>query len=248
MYFNDVHILYYILVIVLGGFIGQFVDYSSKCFIRKQKIFSKESFNKYKKRALPNYWMISTVSIGYALLLYKFGIQNTFIGNFNLIKYTILLPMLACAFYVDLKEQIIPNRLNLLIFETGLVFMFLQGFISINISLNLLLGMFAGGGIFLIISLIGGLIAGKEAMGMGDVKLMGALGLLFGLQNIVLISVMSFLIGAIVSILYMIIKKKTSDVYIPFGPFIVISAIIVIFIPFSILFTVLMEFFSLGMY
>ena len=112
----------------------------------------------------------------------------------------------------------------------------------------MLLGMLAGGGIFLLITLIGGAIAGKEAMGMGDVKLMGALGLYFGLQNIVVISVMAFLIGAIVSVIYMIVKKKSGNTYIPFGPFIVVSSIIPIFVPFSTLFNILMEIFSLGLY
>ena len=44
-----------------------------------------------------------------------------------------------------------------------------------SIALDRLAGMFVGGGIFLIITLIGGLIAGKEAMGMGDVKFVGVL-------------------------------------------------------------------------
>lgn len=108
--------------------------------------------------------------------------------------------------------------------------------------------MLAGAGIFLAITLIGGLIAGKEAMGMGDVKLMGALGLYFGLQNIVVISVLAFLIGAVGSIIYMIVNKKNANTYIPFGPFIVISSVITIFVPFNILFVVLMKIFTLGMY
>lgn len=248
MYFNDVHILYYVLFILIGGAIGQFVDYISKCFIKERKIFSKESFNKYKKTILPNYVLILGIAIAYIALLYKFGLHTNFVENLDLVKYVILIPMLACAFYVDLKEQIIPNRLNLLMFEIGLVFVFIYGFININISTNLLLGMLAGGGIFLFITLIGGLIAGKEAMGMGDVKLMGALGLFFGLQNIVLISVLAFLIGAIGSIAIMIIKRKGTDTYIPFGPFIVIASVITIFVPFSILFTILMKIFTLGMY
>lgn len=248
MYFNDVHILYYVLFILVGGTIGQFIDYASKCFIEERRIFAKESFSKYKKTVLPNYILILGIAIAYAGLLYKFGLHSGFKENLDLIKYVILIPMLACAFYVDLKEQIIPNRLNLLIFEIGLVFLFIYGFININISLNLLLGMLTGGGIFLIITLIGGLIAGKEAMGMGDVKLMGALGLFFGLQNIVVISVLAFLIGAIISIAIMIIKRKGTDTYIPFGPFIVIASVITIFVPFSILFTMLMKIFTLGMY
>lgn len=248
MYFNDIHILIYVLFAIVGGVIGQFIDYCNRCFLKEQKIFSKESYSKYKRVMIPNYLLILIISIGYILLLYKFGIHKTLSGNLDLIKYIILLPMLTCAFVVDLKEQIIPNRLNLLIFEIGLVILFLHGFTNINISLNMLLGMIAGGGIFLLITLLGGLIAGKEAMGMGDVKLMGALGLFFGLQNIVVISVLAFLIGAIASIIYMITSKKNANTYIPFGPFIVISAIITIFVPFNILFNILMEIFTLGMY
>lgn len=248
MYFNDVHILYYTLFAIIGGIIGQFVDYCSRCFLKEQKIFANESVKKYKRVILPNYWLILITAFGFICLLYKFGINSTLSENLDLIKYIILLPMLECAFIVDLKEQIIPNRLNLLIFEIGLVFVFLHGFVNINIALNMLLGMITGAGIFMIITLIGGMIAGKEAMGMGDVKLMGALGLYFGFQSIIVISVLAFLIGAIISVIYMIIKRKTADTYIPFGPFIVISSVISIFVPFSTLFTILMEVFSLGLY
>ena len=133
-------------------------------------------------------------------------------------------------------------------FEIGLVFVFLHGFSNINIALNMILGMFAGGGIFLVITLLGAAIAGKEAMGMGDVKLMGALGLYFGLQSIVVIAVLAFLIGAIISIIYMIVNRKNANTYIPFGPFIVVAAVTTIFAPFSTLFYVLMKIFTLGMY
>lgn len=248
MYFNDVHILYYVAFAIFGGLIGQFVDYCNRRFIKEQKIFSKESFSKYKRIMLPNYLLIAVTAIGYIALLYKFGFHSDLNDNLDLIKYMLLLPMLLCAFVVDLKEQIIPNRLNLLIFEIGLVFVFLHGFNNINIALNMLIGMVIGAAIFLVITLLGGLIAGKEAMGMGDVKLMGAIGLYFGLQNIVVISVLAFLIGAIASIIYMIIKRKNANSYIPFGPFIVISSIITIFVPFSILFNILMEIFTLGIY
>ena len=47
----------------------------------------------------------------------------------------------------------------------------------------------------------GSVVYGKEAMGLGDVKFMGALGLYFGLTNIILIALISFLVGAILSII-----------------------------------------------
>lgn len=85
-------------------------------------------------------------------------------------------------------------------------------------------------------------------MGFGDVKLMGALGLYFGVSNILAISAMSFLIGAILGIILIVTKIKKSNEYIPFGPFIVIAAFISIFIPVDILMIVLMKIFTLGMY
>lgn len=88
----------------------------------------------------------------------------------------------------------------------------------------------------------------KKQWECGDVKLMGALGLYFGLASTVAISIMSFLIGAVISVLLMIIKKNKMDSYIPFGPFIVCAAIISIFVPFNIIFLVLMKIFSLGLY
>ena len=76
MYFNDVHILIYTTFAIAGGFIGQFIDYCNRCFLKEQKIFSKETFVKYKKIMLPNYWLITVIAIGYVLLLYKFGIKK----------------------------------------------------------------------------------------------------------------------------------------------------------------------------
>ena len=77
---------------------------------------------------------------------------------------------------------------------------------------------------------------------------MGAMGLFFGWINIILISVMAFLFAAIISIAILIMRRKKISEYIPFGPFIVASAIITIYTPFSILLFVLLKIFSLGMF
>ena len=105
-----------------------------------------------------------------------------------------------------------------------------------------------GGGVFLIITLIGGLIAGKEAMGFGDVKFMGALGLYFGIINIIVISLTAFLLAAIISVVLLATKIKKKSEYIPFGPFIVIASFISMLVPFNIIFIVLAKIFTLGMY
>lgn len=196
----------------------------------------------------PNYILMLITAVIYVSLLYVFGIQNTLIANLDLINFLILTPMLLSAFIIDYRLQIIPNRLNLTIFEIGIIFAFLYGLSNVAITINMLLGMLAGGGIFLLITLLGGLFYGKEAMGFGDVKLMGALGLYFGLSNIVIITLVSFLIGAILSIILLVTRIKKTDEYIPFGPFIVIATFISMYIPFEQIKNILMIIFTLGMY
>ena len=242
MYLNDTHILIYVVVLFIGGMIGQVVDYLNKTFVKEKKILSKDSFKQYKLIAKPNYSLILINAILYVTLLYKFGV------NLEFFRFALLVPMLICAFVVDYQEQIIPNRLNLTMFEIGLIFTFVLGIFNLSMAKDALLGMLAGGGIFLAITLIGGLIAGKEAMGLGDVKLMGALGLYFGLTGIIIISILSFLIGAIISIVIVLAKKNREDGYIPFGPFIVLATIITIFVPTNVLYVSLMQIFSIGLY
>lgn len=247
MYINKVHILYYVAFVVLGLIVGQFINWCNIRLPEYKKVFSKDLLKKEKRSFKTNYWVIVIMAIIYVGLLYKFGIDSNWINNLGLIKYMLLTPMLISAFVIDYRLQIIPNRLTLTMFEIGLLFTFIYGIFNINIAINMLLGMLAGGGIFLIITLIGGLLAGKEAMGFGDVKLMGALGLYFGFVNIVMISVLAFLIGAIISVIIILAKKNREDGYIPFGPFIVIATFIAMVVPFSTILSVLLFIFSLGL-
>ena len=48
-------------------------------------------------------------------------------------------------------------------------------------------------------------------MGFGDVKLMCGLGLMFGFGGTIVVTVLSFLIGAILSIILIVSKKNKSD-------------------------------------
>ena len=242
MFINNVHILYYLAALVLGIIMGEFANWCNHRLPEYKKIFSKEIFNEYKtKKIKPNFILMIVTAIIYIVLLYFIGISSqNGLSNITLIKYIILTPMLLSAFVIDLKLQIIPNRLNLTMFEIGLVFTFIEGLININAAINNLVGMFAGAGIFLIITFIGSLIAGKEAMGFGDVKLMGALGLFFGLSNIIVITIISFLTSAIISIILIITKIRKSNDYIPFGPFIVTSSIVTMIVPLQILVYILL--------
>ncbi len=248
MYFNDVHIAYYVVAGIIGFVIGQLTDWANKRLPEYKSVISKDIISEYRIKFRPNYILMLLTAAIYVTLIYVFGIKDTIIGNLDLIKFLILTPMLLSVFVIDFKLQIIPNRLNLTIFEIGFIFSFLYGLSNVAITINMLLGMLAGGGIFFFITLLGGLFYGKEAMGFGDVKLMGALGLFFGLSNIIIITLLSFLIGAILSIVLLLTKIKKSDEYIPFGPFIVIATFTSMYVPFEQIKMILMEIFTLGMY
>ena len=246
MYINDLHILTYVIVGIIGLVIGQFIDWCSIRLPEYKKVFSKDLFKEYLKNCKPKYLIMLIIAIAYIALLYFKGM------TIDTIKFMFLIPMLIIAFIIDLKLQIIPNRLTLTIFETGLIFTFIETLLVTNVGINVfidnMLGMLVGGGIFLLITLIGGAIAGKEAMGFGDVKLMGALGLFFGWLNMILISVMSFLFAAVISIGILIARRKKFSEYIPFGPFIVVASMIPIYIATPELLLILLKIFSLGTY
>lgn len=205
----------------------------------KKKIFSKDFFEENKNGLKCNYIFMIITGIMYAVLLYRFGINKTgLLQNLELIKFLILFPMLILAFSIDAKHRIIPNRLTLTILEIGLIITFIYGITNVNMAKEYILGMLAGGAIFAFITLLGGLIFGKEAMGMGDIKFTAAIGLFFGMYSIAEISLFAFFIAAMYSILVLIIRLiiRNKDEYIPFGPFLSISAMICVFIPVGMVF------------
>lgn len=149
----------------------------------------------------------------YLLLYMKYGLSLYFF------KYAILSSLLIVISFIDLKYQIIPDRLNLFCLVVGILFTLPYG--DIWLIMNGAVGLFVGGGLFLLIAIVT-----RGAMGGGDIKLMGALGFYFGWQYIIFIALLSFIIGAIISIILLAFKIKSRKDYIPFGPFISISAIV----------------------
>lgn len=239
MYINNTNILWYILFGILGLLVSEFILWCNYAMVKEKKIFTKEIFNQKNIEKEYKYTILVIITLIYLGLVYKFGVKETFYKNLDLIKFLILTPMLVSAFFIDLKYRIIPNRLNMTIFEVGLLIAFIYGINNVNIAKDMLLGMLVGGGIFLAITLLGGLIAGKEAMGLGDVKLMGAVGLYFGISSILEITLLAFFVGAILSIFIILIRKyilKVEDEYMPFGPFLTLSSVVCIFLPSNTIF------------
>ena len=246
MYIHDVHILIYVAFAVAGAILGKLVDIINGRLLDEKKMFGRDFFTKNPERK-PNVFLPIINAAIYIALVYIYGIGHTLMQNITLIKYITLTPFLLSVFVIDYQEKIIPNRINLTIFELGILFVFLGGIFNINFAIDMVKGMIVSGGIFLLITLLGGLIAGKEAMGFGDVKLMTGLGLFFGFSQSIMLTLVAFLLGAVISIILIITKVKKTSEYIPFGPFIVLASFIVMMVPYGTLYSLLVTIFSLGM-
>lgn len=111
--------------------------------------------------------------------------------QFFIIPITITLVLITTVF--DIKFRKIPNIVTLpgMIFGVA-IHSFYGGWAGVMISLG---GMLFGGGILLIFYLLGG-------MGAGDVKLMGSVGALLGLEKAIMALIFTALIGGILAIFY----------------------------------------------
>ena len=157
------------------------------------------------------------------------------------------LALLAAAAVADVRERRVPNRL-LLLGLAGRGALYAAELLTGPEEFGaVLLGDLAQAGAAVAVLALAA-AASRGALGFGDVKLMGALGLFFGWLNMILISVMAFLFAAIVSIIILISRKKKMNEYIPFGPFIVVASMIPMYLSTSNLLLVLLKIFSLGTY
>ena len=130
--------------------------------------------------------------------------------------------LLALAF-IDAKTQLLPDAITLPLIWAGLLFNLNAAFVSLNESL---LGAVVGYLILWAIFWAFKLITGKEGMGYGDFKLLSAIGAWFGLGSLPIIILFSSSVGAIYGIFNIIFLNKDRQIPMPFGPFLVMAAIL----------------------
>ncbi|WP_028767893.1 prepilin peptidase [Shewanella fidelis] len=118
---------------------------------------------------------------------------------------------------IDLDEMLLPDQITLPLLWLGLIINFNGVFTSLP---DALIGAVAGYLSLWSVFWLFKLLTGKEGMGYGDFKLLAVFGAWLGWQVLPVIILLSSLVGAVVGITLILIKKLNQGNPIPFGPYI----------------------------
>ncbi|OQW70535.1 MAG: prepilin peptidase [Proteobacteria bacterium ST_bin12] len=147
---------------------------------------------------------------------YTYAALFAFIFIFALITLT----------FIDYDTQLLPDDITLPLLWLGLFFNLIGGFTDLKSSI---IGAMLGYLILWSVYWLFKLIRGKEGMGYGDFKLLGAIGAWFGWQLLPAVILLSSVAGALIGVGLMLFKGKGSNSAIPFGPFLALGGIAALF-------------------
>ena len=117
---------------------------------------------------------------------------------------------------IDLRTQLLPDQITLPLLWLGLIAAANGLFLSPTAAIA---GAAAGYLSLWSVYWLFKLLTGKEGMGYGDFKLLGALGAFCGVMGLLPIILLSSLIGAVVGGTWLAIRGRDRATPIPFGPF-----------------------------
>ena len=237
-----------IFVIILGGLWGSFANVciyrlpmdkgvvSGRSFCPKCKklitwkdnipiisfLFLNGKCRNCKKKISSQYLLIELITIVHFLVIYYlFGITIT-TSLFLILGLSFII-----IFFIDLKHYIIPNILTFSLMIIGFIKSFDPNLNPIfpNFINSLIGGIF---GYFVIWSIIYFYkqVRKKEGMGLGDAKLLSAIGFWFGWISIPFVIFLSSITALLFVIPSLIKKSKKLSSQIPFGPYIIIGTLI----------------------
>ncbi|QGG46594.1 prepilin peptidase [Heliorestis convoluta] len=239
---NEFTGLFYLLVFVLGTAIGSFLNVVIYRMPQEKSVIMPpsacgacETFLKWKD-LIP---LISYISLrGRCRYCQEpFSLRYPFVEGTNGLAYLViygtfgltlegfaaafLFSLLLAVVFIDIDHMIIPDQLMLTALIIGIP---LTAFQSLEKLLSGFIGLLVGGGLLLLIAIVS-----KGGMGGGDIKLAGILGLFLGWPQILLVLFFSFFLGAIAGLAIILYQGKTMKEAIPFGPYLAIAALIVLF-------------------
>jgi leader peptidase (prepilin peptidase)/N-methyltransferase len=163
------------------------------------------------------------------------------------LKWAVFSAIMVVLVFTDLRERILPDVVNFTGFGLGLVLSFFTTPVdgtALAIAKRIfefpppapvlsfadaLLGAAAGAGLLWLVSEVYFRLRGREGMGMGDVKMMLMAGAFLGLKRTLLTIFTGSVLGSILGIIVIVARRKDSDYELPFGTFLGMAALLVVF-------------------
>ncbi len=152
------------------------------------------------------------IAIGVLYKIYAFDILKTF-------KALAIISITLITARIDCREKIIPNEAIVCILSIACVLMIINAFTNtveaLAIFIDSIVAMLIG-----VLLFAASKVISKNGVGMGDIKLVGALGLYlrtYALMGVLLVALISIAIYGLIKI---ISKSATAKDEIPFGPFV----------------------------
>lgn len=247
----------YILLFIFGSVIGSFLNVCIYRFPREQKIGLTRSRCPHCNEIIR--WYDNVPFISYIILKGKCRYCRGYISfryfvvelltavmfcalwwNFAAegpalaIIYSIFVSLLIIGSFIDLEFLIIPDVINISGIIIGLAAsalypQLMKAHVWYYGLLRSFIGILAGGGSLYLIAITAGAILKKEAMGMGDVKLLAMIGSFLGWPWIFFTIFISSLLGTVAGLALIAAKKTDIKGKIPFGPYLAMGAVISLF-------------------
>ena len=149
-------------------------------------------------------------------IAYQFG--YTYI---TLFAWLFTLALITLTF-IDFDTQLLPDDITLPLLWLGLLFNLNSGFTDLQ---SAVVGAIAGYLTLWSIYWLFKLVTGKEGMGYGDFKLLAVIGAWFGWQLLPAVILLSSVLGSVTGIALILMKGKSGNTAIPFGPFLALGGI-----------------------
>lgn len=171
-----------------------------------------------KMRISPRYPLVEAMTgILTGLIAWRFGFGNTALAA---MVFTFCLVALT---FIDFDTHLLPDDITLPLLWGGLLWNISGGFTDLS---SAVIGAVAGYLALWSIYWLFKLVTGKEGMGYGDFKLLAAIGAWLGWQQLPLVILLSSVVGAVIGIGLIVAARRGRNVPIPFGPYLVIAALI----------------------
>lgn len=169
----------------------------------------------------------AAISVRYPLVELLTGIVSAAVAarfgfGFPALAALALSWFLIALTFIDIDTQLLPDSLTLPLLWLGLTLSLWgpQGAAAVPVDVrSSLIGALAGYLSLWSVYHLFRLVTGKEGMGYGDFKLLGALGAWLGWQMLLPVILIAAVVGAVVGIAMLAIRRQSRATPIAFGPF-----------------------------